>query len=284
MARTPLGIAGRLQMSRALRECRERAGLTQTQLGDLARVSRTTIVRYENWRDTAGIEPRTVERIAAACQTEDELAASLVRLAESVGEQSWWEAYTALPSWLDPLLALEEWADRERIYATGLVPGLLQVPDYNRATHQAQIHESTSEEIEQHVQARARRQEILTQDQPLNMWAVLDEAVLRRVVGNREVMAAQLTHLLELIDRPNIEIQVMQFAAGATAAGAGYYLILDQQDGPGVVFVELQRQGLYLDSDDDYRTYDSNFDRVRSQAADPRDSRRLLDTMRQEYR
>lgn len=123
----------------------------------------------------------------------------------------------------------------------------------------------------------------LSRRPPINLWAVLDEAVLRRVVGDRAVMAEQTEHLLELSDQPNIEIQVLPFDAGATAAGVGHFLILGRVDGPGVVYVEMRRRGLYLDEDDDLAAYKLSFECLRSQAAPLPASRRLLDRTRQEF-
>ncbi|BBC33814.1 hypothetical protein SGFS_051080 [Streptomyces graminofaciens] len=103
------------------------------------------------------------------------------------------------------------------------------------------------------VGARIKRQDILRGDSALHLWVVLDEAVLRRTVGDTEIMARQLKHLHEAAQYPNIDIQVLPFSAGAHAAGAGHFVVLghDNEREPlnsmGIVYIEMRRRGLYLE-------------------------------------
>ncbi|MGP4109561.1 helix-turn-helix domain-containing protein [Streptomyces sp. 4N509B] len=279
------GPARRLQLARALVRLRERAGLTQAELASRAEVSKQTVSRYETWRDRAGINWKMVRDLAQACDAAPDERDAVVRLAKAPGEEGWWVGHVAVPAWMDPLVSFEDWADHEHVYANSLVPGLLQTPAYARATQQATELRSHGEELDVWVDQRLRRQQILDRQPTFHLWAVLDEAVLRRVVGGAEVMAEQMDRLLELAQRPNVDIQVMPFDAGATAAGNGHFLILGRDDGQmGVVFVEMRRRGLYLDDEEDVTAYRLAFDYLRSQAASARTSQTLLSEARQEFR
>jgi transcriptional regulator with XRE-family HTH domain len=277
------GPARRLQLARALIKLRERANLSQPELAKKAGVSKGTVARYERWRDRSGVNWRTVRDLAEACDASARERDAIVRLAKLPGDEGWWSGHSAVPQWMDPLVSMEDWADREDIYANSLVPGLLQTEQYNLAIHQAQEFRRTPEEIEGLVDARKRRQEVLAR-RDFHLWAVLDEAVLHRIVGDREIMAGQMAHLLEMAEKPNVDVQIMPFDAGATAAGGGHFLILSREDGPGVVFVEMRRQGLYLDEPDELASYRLSFDYIRSQAASWKASKALIESARQEFR
>lgn len=279
------GPARRLQLARALCRLRERAQLTQAGLAKRADVSKQTISRYETWRDRAGVNWKTVRDIAHACGASAAELDTVVRLAKSPSDEGWWVGHAAVPSWLDPLVSFEDWADHEHVYANSLVPGLLQTSAYAMAIQQAAEVRHSREEIEVWVDQRLRRQAVLHRAPPIHLWVVLDEAVLRRLVGDPHVMAEQMDHLLELAEQPNVEIQVMPFDAGATAAGAGHFLIVGRDNGEMcIVFVELRQRGLYLDDDEDVSAYRLAFDYLRSQAADTKTSRELVSSARQEYR
>lgn len=280
---TNLGPARRLELARTLGKLREQAQLTQRELAERAGVSKQTVSRYETWRDRAGVNTRTVKALAEAAGAPTDVIAALVGLTRNSGEDGWWTTHKGLSAGLGQLIEFERWAQYEHIYANNLVPGLLQTHAYNVATHQAQEVRRTPKEIEDQVEARARRQEILTEPAGIDLWAVLDEAVLRRVVGNRGLMAEQMAHLLTLSELPNVEIQVMPFSSGATAAGVGHFLLLGRPHDVGVVYIELRQAGLYLDEVEEVATYMRSWDYVRSQAASLSESRDLVYLTRQEY-
>ncbi|MEE4595379.1 helix-turn-helix transcriptional regulator [Streptomyces sp. DSM 41524] len=287
MTATQTGPAGRMQIARGLIALRERCGLTQVQVAERAGVSKTTVSRYEMWQDRARIRWATVKALADACEASAEEREALVQVAKSQTE-GWWVGNSAVPEWLDPLVSFEHEAEYEHLYANTVIPGLLQTRDYARAVHQAREVRSPDDEIERMVDARIQRQGILDRDPALHLWIVLDEAVLRRDVGDREVMAEQMAHLHDMARRPNIDIQVLPFSAGAHAAGAGHFVILGRNDernplnSMAVVYIEMRRRGLYLDEAEEVTAYKLTFDYLRSQAADASASLRLLAKARQE--
>jgi hypothetical protein len=124
----------------------------------------------------------------------------------------------------------------------------------------------------------------LTQDDPIDLWVVLDEAVVSRPVGGDEVMRDQLKRLVEASTLPNVTIQVLPFAAGAHAGMDGTFAILDFPDAedPDVVFAENATGGLFLEKSDELRKYVFIFDQIRSTALSPEKSATLITMLTEE--
>ena len=119
-----------------------------------------------------------------------------------------------LPSWFRIAVGLEESAALIRAYEPQVVPGLLQTEGYVRAITAASFPAASDEETERRVALRLARQQLLSRPEPPEYWVVLDETVLRRPVGGRKVMRAQLEHLIAAAGRLKVTIQVIPFAAG----------------------------------------------------------------------
>ncbi|MDO0914306.1 helix-turn-helix transcriptional regulator [Streptomyces sp. DT2A-34] len=287
MTATQTGPAGRMQIARGLISLRERRGLTQTQVAEKAGVSTTTVSRYETWQDRARIRWATVKALADACEATTEEREALVAIAKSQAD-GWWVGNRAVPQWMDPLVSFEYAAAYEHVFANSVIPGLLQTKEYALAVHQAREVRSSNEEIERMVEARILRQGILERDPALHLWVILDEAVLRRPVGDPEIMARQLTHLQEVAKSPSVDIQILPFSAGAHAAGAGHFVVIGRDDereplnSMAVVYIEMRRRGLYLDDAEDVSAYKLTFDYLRSQALHTTASSRLITRARQE--
>ncbi len=272
-------------IARGLIKLRERAGLTQVQLAELAGCSKATVSRYEMWQDRARIKWATVKALADASEATAEERDALVELAKSQS-LGWWVGDPAVPEWLDPLVSFEAQAGFSRVAVSAVVPGLLQTRDYARALYEGHPFGEVDESVDTRVAVRMRRQEIL--ERGLHLWAVLDEAVLRRVVGSDAIMAEQIEHLLTMAERPTIDVQVLPFRS-SHGSGAGTYNILGREDerdprnSVAVVYLELPRRGVYLDEPEDVSAYKLMFDRLRAQAVGTRETKRLLTTARQEY-
>lgn len=285
-ASRPAGPAGRMLIARGLVTLRERAALTQVQLAERAGCSKATVSRYEMWQDRARIKWATVKALADACDATAEERDALVELAKAQ-TAGWWIGNPAVPEWLDPLMSFENQAGYSRVAANAVVPGLLQTRAYARVLYEEDPVAAVSENIDKRLEVRMRRQEVI--DRGLHLWAVLDESVLRRVVGSDSIMAEQIEHLMGLAERPNVDIQVLPFRS-SLPAGAGRYTILGQEDerdprnSMAVVYLELPRRGVYLDDPDDVHAYKLKFDRLRAQAAGTGETTRLLATARQEFR
>ena len=232
-----------------LRRLREERGITLEDAGDVIRASGSKMSRLETGR--VGFKDRDIADLLTFYDvTDEQQRGALQELARSASAHGWWHDYSdVLPAWFEAYVGLEEAATSIRTYEIQFVPGLLQTEDYARAVTLLGHHGAPASEIEQRVGLRMARQTLLAEPRPMHLWAVLDEAVLRRPAGRPGVMRRQLQHLLEAADRPNVTIQVIPFAAGAHAAAGGPFSILRfaERDLPDVVYLEQLTSALYLD-------------------------------------
>jgi transcriptional regulator with XRE-family HTH domain len=204
-------------------------------------------------------------------------------------QKSWWDAYEEdiVPDWFAYYLGLEQGASTLRGFAVQLVPGLLQTPAYARAIISDIATGVTSEDAAARTEVRLRRQEVLTREvEPLTVHYVLDESVLRRVVGGYDVMRDQLTHLATLADRPNVTLQVLPFEQGYAFDGKGEPTILGfpWPDDPGVVYVEGRLVGECLEQPHEVDDYVQAFDHLRRVALPPVESLRMIETFAKDHR
>jgi hypothetical protein len=159
-----------------------------------------------------------------------------------------------------------------------VVPGLLQTEEYARHMSRGGPRELDRDDIDRRVQVRMERQRILVREDRPRLWAVVDEAVIRRVVGGPEVMREQLHHLVECAEQGKTTLQVVPFSAGAHAGTTGPFIILDfpEPADPAVVYVETLAGDIYLEARADVDRYTLAFDRLLAAALHPDDSVRLV--------
>ena len=210
------------------------------------------------------------------------IRADYLKLARKTSSPGWWHQYgDVLPGWFETHIGLEEAASVIRTYEVQFVPGLLQTADYARAVAQLGHPRSSPEEIERRVQLRVQRQELLTVPDAPRVWAVIDEASLRRPLGGPEVMAGQLRHLLKMAELPNVTLQIAPFSLGGLAAAGGPITILRflEPDLPDIVYLEQLTSALYLDKRDDVDHYLAVMDRLSAQSESPRESREILERL-----
>jgi transcriptional regulator with XRE-family HTH domain len=211
----------------------------------------------------------------------------LVDMAREGHRKGWWSAYDdVLPSGFDIYVGLEAEAAAIRVYEISVVHGLLQTPDYARAVLRETFPRHAHDQVGRLVDLRLERQRRLDDDPPLELWAILDEAVIRRTVGGNAVMRDQLRHLLDMADRPGLTLQVLPFSSGAHAGHAGPFSILEFPDRTDseVVYVESVAGIIYLEKDREVRTRVEGFDRLRAAALAPGVSVDLITKAAQELR
>jgi len=211
----------------------------------------------------------------------------LVDMAREGHRKGWWAAYDdVLPSGFDIYVGLEAETAAVRGYEVSVVPGLLQTPGYARAVLREMFPRHTTEQIERLVDLRIERQRRFDGDPPIELWAVLDEAVIRRPVGGNSVMCEQLEHLLAAADRPGVTIQVLPFGCGAHAGHGGPFSILEfpNRSDSEVAYVESVVGIIYLEKDRDVRARAEAFDRLRAAALAPGTSADLISQVAKELR
>ncbi len=239
-----------------LRRLRTDMGLTREEAAQAIRASEWKIHRLENGQ--VGFKERDiVDLLALYGVTDPDEVAAFLMLTREANAPGWWQRYgDVLPPWFRTYVDLESAATLIRTYEGQFVPGLLQTDDYIRALVHG-THLESAEEVGRRVRLRMARQTLLTREHPPRLWAVVDEAALRRPVGGREVMRGQLERLLDASKLPNVTLQVLPFGAGAHSAMVGAFSILrfaDQQL-PDVVYLEHLTSALYLDKRDEVERY-----------------------------
>ena len=239
----------RILLGAQLRRLREARRITLEEAAGVIRASASKMSRLETGR--VGFKDRDITDLLTFYGVADPQQRDALRdLARNASTQGWWHDYSdILPSWFEAYVALEEAAIGIRAYEIQFVPGLLQTEEYARAVALLGHPSPQAEDIERLVSLRMARQALLSRAGPPHLWAVLDEAVLRRPVGRPGVMRAQLKHLLEAAERSNVTVQVIPFQVGGHAAAGGPFSILRfaEPDLPDVVYLEQLTSALYLD-------------------------------------
>jgi transcriptional regulator with XRE-family HTH domain len=262
-----------------LRRLREAKGISREAAGWEIRASDSKITRLELGR--VGFKERDVEDLLTLYGVTDARdRATLLGLARSANAPGWWHRFSdLLPTWFQPYLGLESAAEIIRTYELQYIPGLLQTPDYARAVVKISHGNAPAEEVERRVTLRMERQQALTRANQLQMWVVVDEAVLRRLIGGPAVMRGQVGSLIEATKLPNIRLQVLPFAAGGHAALGGAFSLLRFPDPelPDVVYVEQLTGALYLDKRDDVEEYTAAMERLCIEAEPPARTVQILE-------
>jgi transcriptional regulator with XRE-family HTH domain len=254
LATSPLRVFGTM-----LRHYRGRAGMSQEQLAGRVYCSADLIAKIEKGQRTPA------EKLTGALDDVPQLRTdgALTALRDSLKEALKLRAY---PGWF------HEWPDKEataktlRSFQPLLVPGLLQTEDYARALYRTRVG-ITDDEIDELVAARLARQDILDRDKPPMLWAILTEAVLRLPVGGKDVMRAQVNHVIEMARRPSVVLQVVPTSVGAhVGLQGGAFVIADFDDGPSVAYQDTAVRGQVIEDSDDVASLVVTWDTIKSEA------------------
>lgn len=278
--------ATRRALADALRRLRLNAGMTGEQAAKAVKFSESKITKIERVQAVPSTKD-VLQLINGYGGVPDEERQRLLEMARQGNRKEWWERDDLrLPAKLASYLGLEQTATTLRAYDPTLVHGLLQTRDYARAVIRSGFPDLLEHELESLIETRMRRQEALTRKaQPLELWSVMDEAVLRRQVGGREVMHAQLERLAEAADLPNVTLLVMPDSLGAHAALAGPLAILQFEAGARpTLYIEGHAGNLYLERDADLRRGQQVINHVLANAPRPEQSLELIRTISEEMK
>jgi transcriptional regulator with XRE-family HTH domain len=268
----------RIALGAQLRRLREASGITPGEAAEAVRATHSKISRLERGR--SGAKQRDVaDLLTLYGVTEETEREQVLMLARRAAAPGWWQQYSdVLPKWLELYVGLEEAASVIRSYEVQFVHGLMQTEDYARAVILIANAHAPAEEIDRRVGARMRRQQLLTRPGAPELWAVLDEAALRRPPDGTNVMRAQLEHLLELTGLPNVTLQVVPFRTGPHAAAGGPFTILrfPEPDLPDLVYLEQLNSALYLDQPASVTGYLTVMNQLCVQAETPAASKTML--------
>ncbi|MFH9861477.1 helix-turn-helix domain-containing protein [Streptomyces sp. NPDC017202] len=268
---------------------RESAGLSQDQAARSLGFSPAKLSRIEAGKGRRPPTETDVRALLDLYGTDAYEASVLLQLLRRAGEPGWWQRYDKrlMPEWFDRLVGLQEAATAIRTFEIQYVPGLLQTPAYTRAVVERGLPTAPVREVERRVELRMRRTQLLERPDAPQLWAVVDESVLLRVLGGREVMREQLDHLVRMASLPHVTVQVVPLDVTHASAPAipVTYLRFGGSDLPDVVYLEQIRSATFLEDQDETEEYRVTLDRLADEALNPRESLALLrETAETRYR
>lgn len=264
----------RRELGALLRALRNEKGLTVEQVAERLLCSASKVSRMETGHGIA--TPRDIRDLCDLYGVTDLAERDrFMTLARESKKQAWWHSYD-LHQFAE-YVGLEADAVSIQRYQSSVIPGLLQTLEYARAMHEVVIPPLAPEEIDDWLEVRKKRQRRLTENPELRLRVVLDEAVLHRAVGGHAVMAAQLDHLIEMTNRPNVTVQVIPYGTGAHPAMDSTFSLLDFAGPvPSVVYVEGLIGRIYLDNQQDLTRYRQVFELLCAAALAPQQTIALI--------
>ncbi|KUL33397.1 helix-turn-helix domain-containing protein [Actinoplanes awajinensis] len=268
----------RLQVGAHLRALRRASGLSREQAGYVIRASESKISRMELGR--VGFKERDIVDLLKLYGVDDLTEHTrLLALAREANAPSWWQAYAdVLNTWFQNYLDLEQAAELIRTYEVQFVPGLLQTDAYARAVIRLGHVNAGPDEIDRRAGLRMERKQVLARPDAPRVWAVIDEAVLRRPIGGKAVLREQILALIAVCESPTVRLQVIPFGSGGHAAAGGAFSILrfPHEELPDVVYIEHLTSALYLDKRDEVDNYAAAIGRLFIEAEPPSETPKIL--------
>lgn len=267
----------RRRLAAELRRLRTLAEMTQQQAAAHLGCTQAKIGRFETAKRSPSVgDVSALLDFYAVDGAEREHLINLVRDARKRG---WWHSYSdVLPEWYETYVGLEAEASSIHTYESEVFPGLLQTREYAYSVTKATLIGADESQIARRVDLRMQRQQRVTGSDPLELWAVIGEAALRRSVGGTDVLRRQLEHIVKLVELPHVTLQVMPLDAEAYPAQAGPFVILRYSNhvDPDVVYLETHVGGLYLERQNELSNYAAMMDHLRAHAVDPDGSVRVI--------
>lgn len=259
-----------------LRRAREEATLTQRQAADALDWSMSKLVRIE--AGTVGVSTTDLKALLQLYQVYEVDAGSLVEIARAARRRPWFSKYQRI---LKPAFAQYLGYERSASVICGFqpltIPGLLQTEEYARAILKA----GRARNIDESVELRIMRQELLNREDCPEIYYVLDEAALHRQVGGAAVMRSQLRHLTTMMDHAKISIEVVPFSAGAHASMIGSFTLLEFADWDEDVLYEETAHGSVTGREDQDRVakFRESFDLLRDASLGSQETRELIEAL-----
>jgi transcriptional regulator with XRE-family HTH domain len=258
------------RLAAELRSLRQISGLTREEVVERTGINVATLYRIEHARVRP--QTRTLRTLLDLYGVDEEQQASLIALLREARQRGWLHAYQSeLPEHYTTYIGFEGEAHSVWNYESLFVPGLLQTEDYARAVIRGVLPTASRDEVERHVEARMERQAVLRNDNPLNLWTIVDEAALRRQVGGLSVMQAQLRYLMEVSELPHVTFQVIPFNVGAHPGMPGSFALMQFADAaiPDVIYIDSMAGDLFLEEESEIRRYTLIFEHLRAVAISP---------------
>ena len=271
----------RILLGAQLRRLREAVNISREDAGYHIRASGSKISRMELGR-VSFKERDVTDLLELYGVTDPGQRAQLVELTHEANAPAWWQKYQdVVPDWFAVYVGLEEAAQLIRVYEMQFVPGLLQTEEYARSVVQQGAPGLEPEEVDRRVALRMGRQKLLTKENAPRLWAIVDEAALRRPMGGREVLIAQIERLMDAVGDPYVTLQIMPFRYGGHAAEGGAFTIMrfPETDLPDVVYMEYLTGAHYIDKPEEVERYAAVMERLSVARTSPDRTREILSGM-----
>jgi len=268
----------RRRLGAELRRYREQAGFTIEQVAEHMRCSTSKISRLETGQ--IGSSPNDIREILTLFRVGEPTLCELVEVAKETRQRGWWQRHGSVLT--SEFVAFEQAASLIRSYEAQCVPGLLQTEAYARhllaGGQNLLVDGENQTHLENRLKVRMRRQSLLTQEDPLQLWCVIDESALLRPVGGPRVMRAQVEYLVAMSERNNVTIQVLPLRVGAHPGMDGSFAILrfSHESDPDAVYVTTATGGAFLEKPDQVARHQRVFELLTSLALSPQDSRDFM--------
>jgi transcriptional regulator with XRE-family HTH domain len=265
------------RLAAELRRLRESAGLTQEDVSERTGKDRSTLYRLENAQQRP--QRSTLIQLLDLYGTDQERRADLLALLREASQRGWMQPHRSdLPEIYSDYISFESEARSVSNYESLFIPGLLQTEDYTRAVIRGILPHASTAQVDSRVTARMERQALLTADNPPQLWAIMDEAAARRIVGGPAVMREQLARVRDTAALPNVTVQVIPYGAGAHPGMPGSFIVLEFPDpaDQSLVYIDSMAGDLFLEDDREIRRYILMFEHLRAAALRPDESVTLL--------
>ena len=242
------------------------------------RCSTSKISRLETGQ--IGSSPNDIREILTLFRVGEPTLCELVEVAKETRQRGWWQRHGSVLT--SEFVAFEQAASLIRSYEAQCVPGLLQTEAYARhllaGGQNLLVDGENQTHLENRLKVRMRRQSLLTQEDPLQLWCVIDESALLRPVGGPRVMRAQVEYLVAMSERNNVTIQVLPLRVGAHPGMDGSFAILrfSHESDPDAVYVTTATGGAFLEKPDQVARHQRVFELLTSLALSPQDSRDFM--------
>ncbi|QBI52916.1 helix-turn-helix domain-containing protein [Streptomonospora litoralis] len=258
----------RRQLSAQMRRLRLDAGLTMEQAADKLEWSTTKVSNIETGRSKKPAVTDIRALLEAYRVTDERERDSVLALTRQSRERGWWNRYDDVLG--GAFASLEAGARSLKLFEPQYIPGLFQTAEYAEAIAQATLIRDPGD-IERTVEARMKRQEILSDEGAPDVWAIVHESAIEMLRATPSLFSQQVARLREVAETPSkVTLQVMPVCAGLHAGMGGPFVIMDFEDpGESIVFLETDTDGLYLDKAQEIERYRKLFDRILAKALDP---------------
>lgn len=285
MTKRPGPSVRRRQLGQMLRKLRTDADVHRRDAAEWLGVTEQNMSRIEGGKSS--IKDQTVRSLCQLYDVEANDLEVMLRLARESTQRGWWSAYRdTLPDWARQLVGQEADAQHFWNYESEIVPGLLQTADYVAAINRILHPDMTGDQIARRQDLLRERQERINDDDPPHLHFYLNEAVIRRVIGDRQVLAGQLDYLTDVSQLDHIELRIIPFAVGGHAGMSSSFVLVQfpDEDGPAFAYVEHDRGATYQESPADIDRYRVVLDLIDKTALDEPGSRELIDQARTQLR